>query len=330
MVAPKRKISAVITLFFVAPLVAEYLLGDLPLKLLPVVIVLAPMYGGGAVLIRDAARRAGRGWPTMLVLALAYMLIEEGLVTQSLFNHDYLKMQMHLLDPAYLPALGIGAWWTLLMINLHVFWSMGVSIALVEALYPAEADAPWMGSAGDAALGVLFVLGAVANFGIGFKQNHFVASHAQLLCVAALWVLVVVCAYLLPRGGRGVRDGAVPNAWVRGVMALVFGLGLMSTPPKWGWGAVGTMLVIDVIFLGLVWILSRRAGWGSLHILSLAAGGAVAYGVHAFLQKPLLGGVVWARIGNAVFLAAAIGVIALGAKRVLRLTAGGSAANLGV
>jgi hypothetical protein len=32
MVAPKRKISAVITLFFVTPLVAEYLLGDLPLK----------------------------------------------------------------------------------------------------------------------------------------------------------------------------------------------------------------------------------------------------------------------------------------------------------
>ena len=34
MVAPRRKISAVVTLFFVAPLVAEYLLGDLPLKLL--------------------------------------------------------------------------------------------------------------------------------------------------------------------------------------------------------------------------------------------------------------------------------------------------------
>jgi hypothetical protein len=328
MVAPKRKISAVITLFFVAPLVAEYLLGDLPLKLLPVVIVLAPMYGGGAVLIRDVARRAGRGWPTMLVLALAYMLIEEGLVTQSLFNHDYLKMQMHLLDPAYLPALGIGAWWTLLMINLHVFWSMGVSIALVEALYPAEADAPWMGVVGDAVLGVLFVVGAVANFGIGLKQNHFVASHAQLLSVAVLCVLVAVCAYLLPRGGRGIMSGAVPSAWVSGVMALVFGLGLISTPPRWGWGAVGAMLAIDAIFLGLVWILSRRAAWGSLHILSLAAGGAVAYGVHAFLQKPLISGVVWARIGNAVFLAAAIAVIALGVKRVSRLTAGGSAANL--
>jgi hypothetical protein len=330
MVAPKRKISAVVTLFFVAPLVAEYLLGDLPLKLLPVLIVMAPMYGGGAVLIREVARRVGRGWPTMLLLGLAYMLIEEGLVTQSLFNHDYLKMHMHLLDAAYLPALGIGAWWTLLMVNLHVFWSMGVSIALVEALYPAEADAPWMGSVGDAVVGGVFVLGAVANVGIGYKQNHFVSSPVQLLSVAALCGLVVVCAFLLPRGGRGSLDGAVPSAWISGVIGLVFGWGLLSTPPKRGWGAVGTMLGIDVIFLGLVWILSRRAGGGARHKLGLAAGGAIAYGAHAFLQKPLIGGVLWARIGNGVFLAAAIGVIALGVKRVSGLTVGGSAATLDV
>jgi hypothetical protein len=33
MVAAERKISAVTTLLFMTPLVAEYLLGDLPLKL---------------------------------------------------------------------------------------------------------------------------------------------------------------------------------------------------------------------------------------------------------------------------------------------------------
>ena len=86
MVAPKRNLFAVITLFLVAPLVAEYLLGDLPLKLLTALIVLAPAYGCGAVLIRETARRTGRGWPTMLMLGAAYTLIGEGLVSQSLFN----------------------------------------------------------------------------------------------------------------------------------------------------------------------------------------------------------------------------------------------------
>jgi len=318
MVAPKRKISAVITLFFVAPFVAEYLLGDLPLKLLLVVIVMAPMYGGGAVLIRELARRAGRGWPTMLMLGAAYTLIEEGLVGQSLFNHDYLKMQMHLLDHAYVPALGIGAWWTLFMLNLHTFWSMGVSIALVEGLFPAEAEVPWLGRVGDAVVAVVFVLGAVANFGIGYKQNHFVASHTQLLSAAVLSVLLMGCAFLLPARRPRVGGGAVPSAWITGAVALVLGMGVMSTPPLWGWGAVGLLLALDGVFLGLVWMFSRRTGWSLLHTLSLAAGGALTYGVHAFLQKPLLGGLLWGRISNAVFLAIALWLIWLAARRVLR------------
>jgi len=318
MVAPKRKISAVITLFFVAPFVAEYLLGDLPLKLLLVVIVMAPMYGGGAVLIRELARRAGRGWPTMLMLGAAYAMIEEGLVGQSLFNHDYLKMQMHLLDHAYVPALGIGAWWTLFMLNLHTFWSMGVSIALVEGLFPAEAEVPWLGRAGDAVVAVVFVLGAVANFGIGYKQNHFEASHTQLLSAAVLSVLLMVCAFLLPARRPRVGGGAVPSAWITGAVALVLGMGVMSTPPLWGWGAVGLLLALDGVFLGLVWVFSRRTGWSSLHTLSLAAGGALTYGVHAFLQKPLLGGLLWGRISNAVFFVIALWLIWLAARRVLR------------
>jgi hypothetical protein len=213
MVTPRRNISAVITLFFVAPLVAEYLLGDLPLKLLTALIVLAPAYGGAAVLIRETARRAGRGWPTMLMLGAAYTVIAEGLVTQSLFNPDYLKMHMHLLDPAYIPMLGIGAWWTLFMFNLHTFWSMGVSIALVEALFPADAESPWLGRVGDSIVALVFVLGSAASFAIGFKQNQFVASHAQLLSAAALSVLLMVSAFLIPAATSRVGHGRVPSPW---------------------------------------------------------------------------------------------------------------------
>jgi hypothetical protein len=329
MVAPKKKISAVVTLFLVAPFVAEYLLGDLPLRLLPVLLILAPMYGGGAVLIRDLARRAGRGWPTMLMLGLVYALIEEGLITQSLFNPDYLKMQMHLLEHAYLPAMGVGGWWTMLMLNLHVFWSMGVSIALVEAMYPAEANAPWLGRVGDGVVEAIFVLSSAANFAIGFKQNHFLASRAQLISVCVLCVVFAVGAFLLPAGKRGDASGDAPSAWVTGFFALVLGVSVVSTPPSWGWGAVMAMTIVDVIFLGIVWMLSRRAAWSALHMVSLAAGGAIAYGIHAFLQKPLTpGALVWARIGNGVFLCVAIGLIRLGAKRVSGLTAGGATATL--
>jgi hypothetical protein len=254
----------------------------------------------------------------MLMLGAAYTLIGEGLVTQSLFNHDYLKMHMHLLDHAYIPALGIGGWWTLFMFNLHTFWSMGVSIALVEALFPAEAEAPWLGRVGDSVVAVVFVLGTAANFGIGFKQNQFVASNAQLLSAAVLSVLLIVSAFLIPARRSRMAGGMVPSPWITGAVAFVLGMGVMNTPPKWGWAAVGALLAVDAVFLVLVTFLSRQTGWSAPHALSLAAGGALGYGIHAFTQRPLVGGLLWMRISNTVFLAAAVWLIWLGARRVIR------------
>ena len=132
----KGRITPAIGLFFAAPLVAEFLLGNLPIKLLPALIVLAPLYGGGAVLIREMVRRTGRGWASILTLGVAYGILEEAYTTQSLFNADYLHLKLGLLAPAYIPALGIGAWWTLWMFNVHAVWSIATPIALIEAAVP--------------------------------------------------------------------------------------------------------------------------------------------------------------------------------------------------
>jgi hypothetical protein len=316
-VRPRRSVAAAITLFFVAPFVAEYLLGDLSLKLLPALIVLAPMYGGGALLIRELVRHRGRGWPTILCLGAAYALLEEGLVGQSLFNPDYLNLHAHFLEHAYIAALGIGGWWTLLMLNVHTFWSIGVSIALVEGLWPERAREPWLGKIGHDVVDVIFLLGLVANTIVGYKQNHFWASRTQLGVMALLIVLLVVIALATP-AGMAKREGTVPSSWVTGVAALVLGLVFELVPPRWGWGAVTAMLAMDAVFLLTVYALSSRRSWTLLHTFSLGAGGAVAYGLHAFLQKAFGGGVVLARVGNVIFLAIAVVLIVLGAKRTSR------------
>ena len=56
-----RRIAPAVGLFFLAPLAAEFLLGNLPITLLAGLALLAPMYGGGALLIREVTRRVGRG-----------------------------------------------------------------------------------------------------------------------------------------------------------------------------------------------------------------------------------------------------------------------------
>jgi hypothetical protein len=311
---PQRFIPAALTLFFVAPLVAEYLLGDLPLTLLAALIMLAPMYGGGALLIRELARRSGRGWPTILLLGTAYALVEEGFCTQSLFNPNYLGF--HLLAPAWIPALGIGAWWTLFMLNLHPFWSIGVSIALVEGLFPAHARTPWLGKAATSFVALLFAAGAVAGALFSFHQGHFMASPAQFLTVGLLAAALAAAAFLLPAARSQAAAGTVPSAWLTGSAAFILGAAVLLTPPGWKWGAFAAMLALDLLFMSLVWLLSRRSGWTALHTLSLGAGGALAYGIHAFFgemvvkSQPLV-----VRGSNAVMLAFALALIAAGVLR---------------
>jgi hypothetical protein len=140
-----RRIAPAVGLFFLAPLIAEFLLGDLPINLLGALVILAPLYGGGALLIREIVRRTGRGWPSILVLAFAYSILEEAFTTQTLFNPNYLHLNLHLLQPAYIPALGIGIWWTIFVLTLHTVWSISTSIALAEALVPDRATTPWLG-----------------------------------------------------------------------------------------------------------------------------------------------------------------------------------------
>ena len=193
-----KRLAPAIGLFFLAPLVAEFLLGDLPIKMLGTLVILAPMYGGGALLIREFARRAGKGWPTIFVLAFAYAVLEEAFTTQTLFNPNYLHLNLHLLEPAYIPALGIGAWWTIFVLTLHTVWSISTSIALAEALVPERATKPWLGTLGLSVVGVLFILAAIASTRFEIKQDHFVASAAQFAWAAVVCVLAIVVAFLVP------------------------------------------------------------------------------------------------------------------------------------
>lgn len=315
----QRSISASIALFFTAPIVAEYLLGDLPLKMLAALIVMAPMYGGGALLIREIVRRSRRGWPSILLLGAAYTLIEEAFTTQSLFNPDYLHLHGHFLTHAWIPFLHIGGWWTLFMLNLHTFWSISVSIALVEALFPAHAHQPWLGRIGDSIVFVIFLIGCALGTLISLKQDRWVAPVGQFVAAAVLILVLIVIALRLRPAEPAAGAGFVPSPWFTGTLAFVLGFCVLVVPPVWNWGAVAAMLGIDIAFLWTVLVLSRRAAWSPFHIFSLAAGGAIAYGVHAFIGHPVVpGSVLAARISNAVFLAAAIEVILIGARRTSR------------
>lgn len=116
----RKRLAPALGLFFLAPLVGEFLLGNLPITWIWVLLTMAPLYGG-ALLIRETTRRLQLGWPSMVVFGLAYAVVEEAFVTQSLFNPNYLGLR--LLDYGYVSELGISVWWTVFVLGIHTIWS---------------------------------------------------------------------------------------------------------------------------------------------------------------------------------------------------------------
>lgn len=311
-----RRVAPAIGLFFVAPLVAEFLLGDLPIKLLGVIAILAPLYGGGALLIREVVRRTGRGWPSVFVLAFAYAVLEEAFTTQTLFNPNYLNLNLHLLQPAYIPALGIGIWWTVFVLTLHTVWSISVSIALVEALVPERATTPWLRGIGLTVTSILLTLAVIETTAHQIKTSHFVASTAQFCAAVVVCVVAIVAAFLLPARSAPSMAGSVPNPWLIGAVALVAGSIFLIVPATWGWTAVAIYLLLDLMMIAAMSVLSHREGWNSTHRLALAGGAALAYAWHAFVQPPAVGGAgVSTRIGNVIFAAGLIVLLIVAARR---------------
>ena len=164
-------------------------------------------------------------------------------------------------------------------------------------------------------VGVLFVFGLIAAGVAGYKTNTFCATPMQIGIATLLFLSLVTVAFATPAGKAKKREGAVPSPWLTGVVALVLEVVVLVVSRRLGWGALTGMLAVNAAFLLLVYVLSWRTGWTQLHAFSLGAGGALAYGLHAFWQKTFDGSSVLGRVGNVIFLTIAVVLIAVGARR---------------
>lgn len=291
-------------LFFLAPFVGEFLLGNLTLGELGIGLLLAPMYGAGALLIREVTRRTGRGWPTMVLLATAYALIEEGPIDQLLWNDDYAGHDL-LHGDSYLPAIGMSVELTLAVIALHAVWSICVPIAIMETLVGSRRTTPWLRTPGFVVTAVLYVAGGVFVFVGNYSEEHFLASPAQLIGVTAVIIALVVLAFR--RRLATPILGRAPSPLTVGVGSLVATSAYLAPPTLitagwYEWPGVIVWCVVAGLGLALIPRWSRQEGWGQQHIFALAAGATLTYAWVAFPTRPESGGSATEDlVGNAVF-----------------------------
>lgn len=310
------RIAAALGLLFLAPWVGEFLLGNITVSQLPALPFLVPLYGGGALLIREVARRTGRGWPTILLLGTAYGIIEAGLVDQSLFNPSFEGNNFQEVTP--IPVLGISAYNALSFIVGHAVWSIGVPIAIVEMLTPSRQATPWLGKIGLAATGVLYLAGCMLIFNEMYSQEAFLASPGQRIGAAGAALALTVAAFAgknRPRVGTGRQ---VPNPWLLGAGTFVVASIFFARPENWIGGVImgAVLLAVAAVFV-VHW--SRQRGWGIRHQLALAAGALLTYAWGGFVLTSLLRpGQTVAWTGNVVFALVAIVLLVATAQRIRR------------
>ena len=314
-----RRVAPAFALYVLSPFIAEYLLGDFTVAGLAVLLLLGTMYGCGAILIREIVRRTGRGWPSILTLALAYGVLEEGLITQSLFNPNY--AHHHLLAEGFVPALGIAVPWTIFVLALHTVWSISVPIALVEGLVPQRRTTPWLKAPGLIVTIVLFVPGSATVMAGSYADGHFWATWPHLLVVLVVAAALVVVAFRLPTV-KATEPGTV-NPWLVLATSLAGGVVFMASRhflPAWLSPAVMLADFAVVTVLVLRW--SRRIDWGDRHRLALAAGAVLLYAGNSFLMHPIEGGgPVITPVSHVVFAAIAVALLLVAVRKTRAVTA---------
>jgi hypothetical protein len=179
--------------YFLSPAIGELLSGSAP----PVeffnpfgLIILPALYGSGALLVRELTLRWEKRWPTILVLGLAYGIIEEGLMVKSFFDPNWVDLG---LLGVYGRWAGVNWVWSISLMIYHAVISIAIPILLVELLYPERRDEPWLGKRGRVGLSVLLAMT------VAFGFLALTTYHPPFLTYTLAIILTVILAWIARR-----------------------------------------------------------------------------------------------------------------------------------
>lgn len=276
-----------LVLFLLSPWIAEVLFGATPASNLGGLLVVGPLYGAGALLIRELARRRGWGWTPIILLGAAYAIVEEGFAIQSISNAN--MFNSGLLGGRFLGVNWVWSEWT---IGYHIVWSISIPILLSELLFPAERNQLWLGRISLSLVGLLYLLAAIALCAI-FRfavTPDYRTPTPILIGEGIVIVLLVVLALRWPRGEAPVltfertptaKLHHIPPPWQIGLLALlsaVLWFALLDLPHPLRVGALVLLpMLFDLLWAGGLVALIRRwssqgQAWSELHQLALILG----------------------------------------------------------
>lgn len=292
----RTRILPVLGLIVGAPVCAEYLQAYLPTtgevwSQLAGLLVLGPLYGGAALLIREVAVRTGRGWTGILLMATAFGLLMPGTVDLSLWLQDdpSVPYWSDLRTPTLVHAWGLAVHPLLSWVSGHVLFSIGAPLVLLDALTPDHRGRSLLGKVGITITTALTVTAAVLIHHDQQQRFDLHPSAPQVGTVALVAAALVALALSplgrpVPRGPRG----SSPSLRTLAVAGLLAGLTLDLLPGTWVWTTAYVALLAGAAVA--VRMLATGPAWQLPQVTALATGALTARVLIGFLA-PLPPGV---------------------------------------
>lgn len=271
----KPRIPPVFTLFVLAPMIGELLSGSSPPTEFfnPIgFLLLASLYGSGAIVVRELKIRWKKGFRAVLLLGAAYGILEEGLMVKSFFDPNW--MDLGILG-SFGRWMGVNWVWSEMLIIYHAVFSITIPIVLVELAYPERKNERW--TSNRSFKGFITLLVAVTAIGFLFLTPYVPRLPHYLLTIVAM-ILFIYLAYKLPAEKEKAEIKNIAKArslWITGLAStaaffLIFWLDpyLLNHP-------IIVMVLGIALVLGMLKFLNRfnwKTPKSSLDPLAIVAG----------------------------------------------------------
>jgi hypothetical protein len=235
-----------------APFLAELVSGSTPPQewiLPPVFLVFMAIYGLSALVIRDLAIRFRGGPATILVLGLAFGIVNEGMAAHSLFNPAWPGVDVL---ASYGRWEGVSWLWVAWILPFHAVWSISIPIFLVGQIWPENRDRRLLT---DRTLLYLIPIPIVVAVAGSFLIAGYTLTAGQWI---GMFVAVLALGWIALRWGRSLSRLRPLGRWFpsprlafcAGAMFFVLGqIGTWQTPRLGPYPEVGLVLLVGAFLL---------------------------------------------------------------------------------
>ena len=251
---------AALLLLFLSPITAELVTGSSPPLIFfnPIVLLLfLGFYGTGALMMRELMIRWQKGYASLLVLGVAYGIIEEGLVVKSFFNPSWPDLSIM---ATYGRWLGVNWVWSFDLAVYHAVVSIVIPVILVELVYPEARGQSLLGNTAMVFAGIVFALDSALFY---FVLTPYVPPLVPYVGTLALVLVLFIVACRFPEKWDFHGTRPCPSRrrlWAIGLMWMVLNWLIYFHLPRTGVHpivtialGIGMALLLYRYFRTLIW-----------------------------------------------------------------------------